>query len=223
MREIILDTETTGLDPFSGHRIVEIGAVEVFNKIKTGRFFHTYLNPERDMPQEAFKIHGISSDFLKNKKKFIEVADEFIDFIGEDKLVIHNARFDVKFLNFELGKVGKKELLYSRVVDTLDMARKKFPGSPASLNALCKRFDIDLSGREKHGALLDSELLADVYLWFCGGVQPEIIQTVEEGVGAVSLENKLEGIVRKARSKRTFEVDEQDLIAHLEFMKKIKA
>ena len=223
MREIILDTETTGLDPFSGHRIVEIGAVEVFNKIKTGRFFHTYLNPERDMPQEAFKIHGISSDFLKNKKKFIEVADEFIDFIGEDKLVIHNARFDVKFLNFELGKVGKKELLYSRVVDTLDMARKKFPGSPASLNALCKRFDIDLSSREKHGALLDSELLADVYLWLCGGVQPEIIQTVEEGVELVSLENKLEGMVRKARSKRTFEVDEQDLLAHLEFMKKIKA
>lgn len=222
MREIILDTETTGLDPFSGHRIVEIGAVEVFNKIKTGKFFHTYLNPERDVPQEAYKIHGISSEFLRDKKKFIEVAEEFLAFIGSDMLVIHNARFDVKFLNFELSKIGKGALLYSRVVDTLDMARRKFPGSPASLNALCKRFDIDLSGREKHGALLDSELLADVYLGLCGGVQPEILEIIEEEVQTVSLENKLNNVVRKARSKRTFEIEEQDLLAHLEFMKNIR-
>ena len=223
MREIILDTETTGLDPFSGHRIVEIGAVEVFNKIKTGKFFHTYLNPERDMPQEAFKIHGISTDFLKDKQKFSEVVDGFLNFIGEDLLVIHNAKFDMKFINYELKKAGRGELSYARVVDTLDMARRKFPGSPANLNALCKRFDIDLSAREKHGALLDSELLADVYLWLCGGVQPEMLQAVDEEVQVTSLANKLDNIQRKARSKRVFEVDEQDFLAHIEFMKKIKA
>jgi len=221
MREIILDTETTGLDPASGHRIIEIGAVEVFHKIRTGKFFHAYLNPDRDVPDEAFRIHGISTQFLKDKKKFVDIADEFLEFIAGDTLVIHNAKFDLKFLNYELRKVAKEDLLFSRVIDTLDMARRQFPGSPANLNALCKRFNIDLSAREKHGALLDSELLAEVYLWLCGGTQPQMIeQNIEE---AGSLENKLYDVIRKARSKRAFEVSEEDLNNHHEFMKKIKA
>jgi DNA polymerase-3 subunit epsilon len=221
LKEIVLDTETTGLDPISGHRIVEIGAVKILNKMKTGEVFHAYLNPERDMPDEAFKVHGISAAFLKDKRKFNEIADEFIEFIGDENLVIHNARFDIKFLNFELVKAGKAELSYARVIDTLDLARRKFPGSPASLNALCKRFGIDLSGREKHGALLDSELLAEVYLWLCGGVQPEMLETTEENEDYLSMENKLYNINRKSRSKRKFEIDPQDLNAHVEFMKKI--
>jgi DNA polymerase-3 subunit epsilon len=173
------------------------------------------------MPDEAFKVHGISAAFLKDKRKFNEIADEFIEFIGDENLVIHNARFDIKFLNFELVKAGKAELSYARVIDTLDLARRKFPGSPASLNALCKRFGIDLSGREKHGALLDSELLAEVYLWLCGGVQPEMLETTEENEDYLSMENKLYNINRKSRSKRKFEIDPQDLNAHVEFMKKI--
>ena len=221
MREIILDTETTGLDPLSGHRVIEIGAIEVFHKIRTGRFFHAYLNPERDVPEEAFRIHGISSEFLKDKKKFAEVADDFLEFIAGDTLVIHNAKFDIKFLNYELRKAAKEEILYSRVICTLDMARRKFPGSPANLNALCKRFDIDLSAREKHGALLDSELLAEVYLWLCGGNQPQMLEQKQEEDS--SLENKLYDVIRKSRSKRAFEVDEEDLKNHLELMKKINA
>lgn len=222
MREIILDTETTGLDPNSGHRIIEIGALEVYNKIKTGKFFHVYLNPERNVPDEAFKIHGISTEFLKDKKKFVEIADEFLDFIGGDQLVIHNARFDLKFLNYELAQVNRPLLDHLKVVDTLELARRKFPGSPASLNALCKRFEIDLSARDKHGALLDSELLADVYLWLCGGHQPEMLSEAEiEEITGNEL-TKLSGITRKYREKRTFDLNDQDWQAHLEFLKKIK-
>ncbi|MGB1539864.1 MAG: DNA polymerase III subunit epsilon, partial [Rickettsiales bacterium] len=147
MREIALDTETTGLDPNTGHRIVEIGCVEMINRIKTGEVYHVYLNPERDMPEEAYRVHGLSEEFLSDKPLFFDVVDEFIDFVSDSPLVIHNAAFDMKFINAELKKAGREEIPFERSVDTVIMARKKFPGSPANLDALCKRFDIDLSAR----------------------------------------------------------------------------
>lgn len=173
MREIVLDTETTGLDPHSGDRIVEIGCVELHNHVVTGRTYHQYINPERDMPQEAFEVHGLSEEFLSDKPRFSEVGQAFLDFVGDAKLVIHNASFDMKFLNAELIWMGLAGLGDDRAIDTLAIARKKFPGSPASLDALCRRFGIDNSARTLHGALLDSEILADVYLELIGGRQPD--------------------------------------------------
>ena len=173
MREIVLDTETTGFDPSEGDRIVEIGAVELYNHVPTGRTYHQYINPERAMPREAFEVHGLGDEFLADKPKFIEIADAFLEFVGTDaKLVIHNASFDMKFLNAELGWVKKPLIANERAIDTLMIARRKFPGSPASLDALCRRFGIDNSSRTLHGALLDSEILAEVYLELIGGRQP---------------------------------------------------
>lgn len=171
MREIILDTETTGLDPASGHRVVEIGAVELMNHVATGRTFHVYINPERDMPPEAEAVHGLSQAFLADKPTFPAIADDFLAFVADAVLVIHNASFDVNFLNAELAYVGKPPLVMERVVDTLHIARQKHPGSAASLDALCRRYGIDNTKRTKHGALLDSELLAEVYLELIGGRQ----------------------------------------------------
>jgi len=171
-REIVLDTETTGLEPSAGHRLVEIGCVELINYIPSGRFFHTYINPEREVPKEAHNIHGLSYDFLKDHPSFKEIVHSFLEFIEEDPLVIHNAKFDMKFLNAELERLGLPELPSSRAIDTLAMARKKFPGSPASLDALCKKWGVDNTAREKHGALLDAELLSQVYLELIGGKQP---------------------------------------------------
>lgn len=172
MREIVLDTETTGMDPFSGDRIIEIGAVELVNHLPTGKACQIYINPEREIPAEATAVHGITNEFVKDKPVFSQCYVEFMDFIGEDStLVIHNAEFDMKFLNWELKNVGHAPLPWNRVVDSLAMARKKFPGSPASLDALCKRFNIDNTARTYHGALLDSELLAEVYLELLGGRQ----------------------------------------------------
>jgi DNA polymerase III subunit epsilon len=174
MREIVLDTETTGFEPAEGHRIVEIGAVELFNHIPTDKTFHVYLNPDRTMPPEAFQVHGLGDDFLRDKPRFADVAQSFLDFIGTDaRLVIHNAAFDMKFLNAELNRAGRGPLAAERALDTVAMARRKFPGSPASLDALCRRFGVDNSAREKHGALLDSEILAEVYLELIGGRQPD--------------------------------------------------
>ncbi len=175
MREIVLDTETTGFEPSEGHRIVEIGAVELENHLPTGRTFHRYLNPERLMPREAFEVHGLSDDFLRDKPRFAEVAEEFLAFIGASRLVIHNAAFDMRFLNAELTAVGRPPLAEGRALDTVALARSRFPGAPASLDALCRRFGVDNSGREKHGALLDSELLAEVYLELVGGRQPDLV------------------------------------------------
>jgi DNA polymerase-3 subunit epsilon len=175
MREIVLDTETTGLEPADGHRIVEIGAVELFNHMPTGRTFHQYLNPERAMPPEAFEIHGLGDDFLRDKPLFRLVGRDFLDFVGESRLVIHNAAFDMKFLNAELAMAGLPRLAGDRALDTVQIARQKFPGSPVSLDALCRRFGVDNSGREKHGALLDCELLAEVYLELIGGRQPGLM------------------------------------------------
>ena len=166
MREIVLDTETTGLDPANGDRVVEIGCVETMHHIATGESFHVYINPERDMPQEAFNVHGLSEEFLSDKPVFAEIIGDFMAFIGDAPLVIHNAEFDMRFLNAEFKKLGRPLLPRERAIDTVAMARRKFPGAQANLDALCRRFEIDLSRRNKHGALLDAELLADVYLLY---------------------------------------------------------
>ncbi|EEE38256.1 DNA polymerase III, epsilon subunit [Rhodobacteraceae bacterium KLH11] len=186
MREIVLDTETTGFDPESGDRIVEIGAVELWNHVATGETYHVYINPERGMPDEAFGVHGIGPDLLENprppekgevtlkdKPVFAKVGQGFRDFVGDAQLVIHNASFDMKFLNAELGWMGVPLIPMAQAIDTLAIARKRFPGSPASLDALCRRFGIDNSNRVLHGALLDSEILAEVYLELIGGRQPD--------------------------------------------------
>ncbi len=186
MREIVLDTETTGFDPSSGDRIVEIGAVELSGHMPTGRTYHQYINPERSMPQEAFEVHGLGDEFLSDKPKFAQIAQDFLDFVGDAKLVIHNAAFDMKFLNAELGWVGKPTLPMSQAIDTVEMARRKFPGSPASLDALCRRFAIDNSARTLHGALLDSEILAEVYLELIGGRQPDFALNQSAGQSRAS-------------------------------------
>jgi len=174
LREIILDTETTGLDPFDGDRIVEIGCVELVNSIATGRTWHCYLNPERDVPEQAFKVHGLSTDFLSDKPLFEERADAFLEFVEGSMLVIHNASFDFGFLNAELERASRPLLNWDRVVDTLALARRRHPGAPASLDALCRRYGIDLSERDLHGALLDCRLLASVYVELVGGHQARL-------------------------------------------------
>ena len=172
MREIVLDTETTGLDPKSGDRLVEIGCVELDNHLPTGRTYHQYVNPERDMPDEAFRVHGLSEAFLAKYPVFADIAEPFLEFIGDSHLVIHNASFDLGFINAELKRLGRAPVEPRRAIDTVQVARGKYPGAQASLDALCRRFEIDLSMRTKHGALLDAELLADVYLELVGGRQP---------------------------------------------------
>lgn len=171
MREIVLDTETTGLDPKDGHRIVEIGCLELVDRVWTGATFHEYINPERMMDEGAFKVHGLSDEFLADKPVFAEIAEKFIGFVGDDPLVIHNAAFDMKFLNWELKAAGHRVLPMDQAIDTLAIARRKFPGSPASLDALCRRFDVDTSSRDLHGALIDSRLLADVYYHLVSATQ----------------------------------------------------
>ena len=222
MLEICLYTETTGLDPKDGHKIIEIACFELINKVKTGKVFHSFVNPRRDVPQEAFRIHGISTEFLKDKPTFDLVADKFLDFIGDDILVIHNASFDIKFLNFELNILRKKTLEMSRVIDSLMLARKKFPGGQNSLDALCKRFNLDLSKREKHGALIDTELLCNVYIELMGGAQ--------EGFGFDNVKKNeatknnqiFELVVPKNNKKiipaRNFDLTSEELREHEEFI-----
>lgn len=175
MREIVLDTETTGFDPETGDRIVEIGAVELIGHVPSGRTYHQYINPERAMPKDAFEVHGLGDDFLRDKPVFKSVAKDFLEFVADAKLVIHNAAFDMKFINAELRWLGLTPLPMERAVDTLEIARRRFPGSPSSLDALCRRFGIDNSARTLHGALLDSEILAEVYLELIGGRQPDLV------------------------------------------------
>jgi DNA polymerase-3 subunit epsilon len=171
MREIVLDTETTGLDPLTGDRVVEIGCIELFNRIPTGQTFHRYVNPEREMPASAFEVHGLSTEFLKDKPPFAEVADDFLAFVGDAALVIHNAAFDAAFLNSELERIGKSLIARDRLVDTLLLARRRHPGAPNRLDDLCSRYGIDNARRTKHGALLDAELLAEVYIELIGARQ----------------------------------------------------
>ncbi len=219
-REIVLDTETTGLDPFSGHRIVEIGCVEVVGGARTGAFFHCYLNPERDMPPEAFRVHGLSSEFLADKPVFSQKVDEFLEFIADSSLVIHNAAFDMKFVNFELDKLGFSALSMERVVDTMLIARKKFPGSPSSLDALCKRFNIDLSSRTKHGALLDAELLADVYLDLMGGRQAMLV--LDEVKQNAAMNTQLLNNKKINLEARIFKISPDEEEAHKAMLTKLK-
>jgi DNA polymerase III subunit epsilon len=185
VREIVLDTETTGLDPFQGHRLVEIGCIELLNRIPTGQSFHRYLNPEREMPAEAVAIHGLSTEFLKDKPFFAEIVEDLIAFIGDAPIVAHNALFDLAFLNAELERAGKLLVSRERMLDTLLLARRKYPGAPNRLDDLCVRFAIDNSHRTKHGALLDAELLAEVYLELIGARQAQLV-LVEMGTGAAA-------------------------------------
>lgn len=172
MREIVFDTETTGLDPNSGHRVVEIGCVELVNHLQTGNHFHAYINPERDVPDEVVRVHGLTWEFLSKHPTFSEVVADFLAFIGDATLVAHNAGFDMGFINSELTRLGFPGIPMSRVIDTVPLARRRFPGAQVNLDALCKRFGIDLAVRDKHGALVDSQLLAEVYLELIGGRQP---------------------------------------------------
>lgn len=219
VREIVFDTETTGFNPEEGHRLVEIGAIELINHIPTGRHFHRYINPDRSMPEEAFKVHGLSEEFLRQHSRFLEVADDFLEFIGDDAMLIaHNAAFDINFLNYELSQIKRPKLEWSRVIDTLDMARTLFPGARASLDALCKRFNIDASDRTKHGALIDSELLAKVYLELIGGIEPKLIDEKN------STNNKTlfsDGMARKEyREPRSFPLSTDEISTHEEFLLK---
>ena len=218
MREIVLDTETTGLDPYSGHRIVEIGCVELINYLPTGRYFHSYLNPERMMPKEAEQIHGLSDEFLKDKPLFRSQAADFLGFIASDPLIIHNAAFDMKFVNAELELAGFARLDDGRARDTVFMARQKFPGQSASLDALCKRFAIDLSARTKHGALMDAQLLAEVYLELMGGRQAAL--TLEREMRADSV--MAGDTQRVGLPLRHFPPTADEIAAHKVMLEKIK-
>lgn len=222
MREIVLDTETTGFEAEQGDRIVEIGAIELLNHLPTGRTFHEYIDPERSMPKEAFDVHGLGDDFLRGKPKFADIARKFIDFIGEDaKLVIHNAKFDMKFLNAELKRAGHATLPWSRALDTVGLAREKFPGSPASLDALCRRFGIDNSNRTLHGALLDSELLAEVYLELIGGRQPDLVLDRPAASAETTGDTQQTGAQRPRPQPLPSRLTEDEAAAHAEFVAKL--
>lgn len=205
MREIVLDTETTGLDPGDGHRVVEIACIELLHHIPSGRRFQRYVNPEREMPQEALAIHGLTDEFLSQQPSFSSMADELLAFLGDDVVVSHNAEFDIGFLNAELARLRRAPLGCVQV-DTLALARQRFPGAPASLDALCRRFAIDLSLREKHGAEIDCELLASVYLGLLGGRQPGLEFARRDGAAAV--------VTRIARAARPHAPSVEELAAH---------
>lgn len=227
MREIVLDTETTGLDPAEGHRVIEIGCVELINYLPTGRVYHTYINPERDVPSEASAISGLKTDFLKPFPVFAKIVDDFLSFLGDDKLVIHNASFDLKFLNAEFDRLGHPPFLSHRATDTLKIARTKFPGSPASLDALCRRFQIDLSTRTKHGALVDSELLAKVYLELVGGRQTAFSFEAMRGTGnatagRITTSVNTPSAKRPLRTPRPHGPAPEELVAHQELVGTIK-
>jgi len=232
MREIVLDTETTGFDPKTGDRMVEIGAVELANHMPTGNTYHQYINPERDMPQGAFDVHGLGPDLLspprppeggetilKDKPVFREIGKAFLDFIGDAKLVIHNAKFDVPFLNAELAWCNLPQIPMERAIDTLDIARKKFPGSPASLDALCRRFGINNSHRTLHGALLDSEILAEVYLELIGGRQPGLVLSpIQQGNGEASQAGSADWRPRPRPQPLGSGITKEEAAAHASFV-----
>jgi len=222
MREIVLDTETTGFDPLTGDRIVEIGCVEVINYIPTDNQLHLYINPERDMPPGAFAVHGLSEEFLRDKPVFAQICGQFLDFIGDSRLVIHNAEFDMRFINAELTRIGIKPLPMSRALDTVGMARQKFPGAPASLDALCRRFGIDNSNRTLHGALLDAQLLGEVYLELQGGRQPDLVLAGNRGEVARNADGSVVKIERVRREPRPHAPTAEELEAHSALLGKLK-
>ena len=215
MKEIVLDTETTGISVKEGHRIVEIGCFELDDLVPTKNIFHCYLNPERKVSEKAFKIHGYSDDFLSDKSKFKDIVDEFLNFIGEKKIIIHNAEFDIGHLNNELALVGKPKINIANVTDTLEMARNKFPGSGISLDALCKRYKIDNSRREKHSALVDCELLAKVYINLLDQKEPKLDFSNSNLSNSV---DKIEKIINY--SKKVITPSEIETKNHKEFIKK---
>ncbi len=212
MRQIVFDTETTGLDPFSGHRIIEIGCVEIINLMPTGKVFHQYINPEREVPEEATRIHGLTDAFLKDLPFFNAIVRDFLDFIGDAKLIAHNADFDMRFLNWELENIGLEKIPMARTIDTLKIARSRFPGSPNGLDALCKRLGVDNSSRTKHGALLDSEILAEVYLELMGGKQAGMELVQKKTVAPAKPDRKTE------RAPRSFPPTAEELKAHEKFI-----
>ena len=217
MRQIVLDTETTGLDPATGDRLVEIACVETINTVPTGENFHVYIDPQRDVPDEAFRVHGLSTEFLKGKPTFDQIVDDFLAFVGDAPLVIHNAEFDMRFINAELQRCGRSIMSMERVIDTLAMARRKHPGSPASLDALCSRYRIDNSRRVKHGALLDAELLAEVYVELSGGRQSTLVLANE-----IKVVQKTEAIEVRPRAQALpsfLEAEEEN--AHRSFIGKM--
>ena len=217
MREIVLDTETTGLDPATGDRVVEIGAIELLNGVVTGQNFHVYINPERDMPEGAFRVHGLSEEFLRGHPVFAKVAEDFIAFIGDDRLVIHNAEFDVKFLNAEFARLGMPPLHPDRVLDSLMLARRKHPGAANSLDALCARYSVDTSRRKKHGALLDSELLAEVYIELSGGRQSAFtLQAVEVRVELAAID-----VISERPEPLRARLTPKEIAAHAAFVSKL--
>jgi DNA polymerase III subunit epsilon len=216
MRELVIDTETTGLDPTDGHRICEVAVIELMNHLPTGRYFHRYVNPERDMPEGALAVHGLTSEFLAKHPVFAAHAAELVEFLGQDQLVIHNAEFDLAFLNMELKRIGLAPLALP-VVDTLGMARRCFPGQPANLDALCRRFAVDLSGREKHGAKIDGELLAAVYLELIGGRQPGFDLAQSVAAKAVA------AVARILRPARPHAPSADEVAAHTGFLAKLKS
>ena len=214
MKEIVLDTETTGLSVKEGHRIVEIGCIELDDLVPTKNIFHFYLNPERKVSEKAFEVHGYSDEFLSNKKKFFEIADDFLDFVRDKKIIIHNAEFDIGHLNNELSLIGKEKINNSYVIDTLELARNKFPGSGISLDALCKRFRIDNSRREKHTALIDCELLAKVYINLIDQREPTLNLVENNEVKLTTNDNKI-GYYRKIILPT-----KEELYNHNQFLKK---
>ncbi|MDA9623570.1 DNA polymerase III subunit epsilon [Rhodobiaceae bacterium] len=222
MREIVLDTETTGLSPDKGDRVVEIGCVELINHVPTSNTFQVYLNPEREMDEGAQRIHGLTNEFLQDKPKFEAIAEDFISYIGESKIIAHNATFDINFLNSELSRLNKAKISQERVIDTLKIAREKYPGARNSLDALCKRFFVDNSNRKLHGALLDSELLAEVYLELIGGKEPDL--ALAEEARTHKLPEK--ELIIKASIKRENELKprltKEDQIKHKEFIDTLK-
>ena len=216
MREIVLDTETTGLDPAQGHRLVELGCIELLNGIPTGATFHAYINPERDMPAEAFAVHGLSAEFLKGHKRFIDIVDDFLVFIGDAPLVIHNAGFDHAFLCAELRRVERELITRERLVDTLLLARRKHPAGPNRLDDLCTRYGIDNSRRTKHGALLDAEILAEVYIELIGARQAQLGLAELNERGPSSLDDVI--VVRTRPHPLAPRLSETELAAHRDFV-----
>ena len=216
MREIVLDTETTGLDPLRGDRLVEIGCIEIFNRMPTGQTFHRHINPERDMPAEAFAVHGLSSEFLADKPLFAQVVEDFLEFIADAPLIIHNASFDISFINSELDRIKRAPIARDRLVDTLLLARRKHPGVSNRLDDLCSRYSIDHSRRTKHGALLDAELLAEVYIDLIGARQSQLILAAE------SRDIRLGGYGEMPRRQREVplapRISDEDRIAHRAFV-----
>jgi DNA polymerase III subunit epsilon len=216
MREIVLDTETTGLDPLRGDRLVEVGCIEIYNRMPTGQTFHRYLNPERDMPAEALAVHGLTTEFLAGKPLFAEIVDEFLQFIADAPLIIHNASFDVSFINAELDRIKRPAIMRERLVDTLLLARRKHPGVSNRLDDLCSRYSIDNSRRTKHGALLDAELLAEVYIDLIGARQSQLILASE------TREMRAGGLGEMPRRQReaplALRITEEDRIAHRAFV-----